>query len=248
MLAKHKNNNNKLFKDKELIRFMPGIHDVIKGAQYRQYQIGVISNNIANSATSGYKKDRLVFNSVMKAKTFTDFKPGNLSRTGNSFDIALANNGFYQVQTPNGIRYTRNGVFMLDSEKNLVNSNGDKVLGEGGPVNIDGNEMNVTDKGEVYVDGEYVDKLAVVDIPDPKFLKKEGDSLFVYDNQAKEAQGVSASQQIEVRQGYREESNVNPIEEMTKLIEASRLYESYLRAVQTYSDINTKLVNDVGRP
>ncbi len=229
-----------------------------------QKRHAVISDNIANLNSTGFKKDRQVYrtfgetmasvinNETLRSTNFkglhdsiyytptisnevviteevkTSFEQGDLRPTGNDFDVAIHGRGFFAVRTESGKdMYTRDGSFMLNSKRELVTGNGDKVLVYGGkekrgvPLVIDGNEVSILEDGAVKVDGSYVGKLRIVDFDNYDILKKRGKSLFEYLGDEKGIREVSS----DIRQGYLESSNVNAIDEMTEMLANTKHYE-----------------------
>ncbi len=223
-----------------------GIYEAIKGGFFAEQHMEIITNNLANADTAGFKKDTLTFDEVLKERLSTDMRPGSLNYTGNKLDVALGEKGFFKIQTDRGIRYTRNGSFLLDAGGMLVTHSGDSVLSNNGPIRIKGAEIVITASGDVIADGRHADTLSVVDFTRPGFLKKEGDSLYVYDDPNGEG-SIIDHDPISVQQGYIETSNVNPVEEMTRMIKALRAYESYTKVIQTFDEANSKLINEVGK-
>ncbi len=239
------------------------------GAMAYEKRMQVISNNLANINTSGFKKDKGHFqiidspdsikedlgkNSISKEKqqpplwlqfeTKTDFSAGPLKHTGNPLDLALEGDGFFCIKTEQGTQYTRNGNFSLDQDGTLVTMDGLSVLGEGGPINIEGNTFTVDIKGNISVDGSQIDTIKIVGFQNPDALKKTGNSLFaIADKNAVESKVEFTG----VSQGFIELSNVNAIRMMTEMIEVLRGYESYQKAIKTADEANAKAINDVGR-
>jgi flagellar basal-body rod protein FlgG len=239
------------------------------GAMAYEKRMQVISNNLANINTSGFKKDKghfqiidspdsinegLVKNSISKEKqqpplwlqfeTKTDFSAGSLKHTGNPLDLALEGDGFFCIKTEQGNQYTRNGKFSLDQAGTLVTMDGLPVLGEGGPIIIEGNTFSVDVKGNISVDGDLVDTIKIVGFQKQDALKKTGNSLFaIADKNTVETKAENTG----VSQGFIELSNVNAIRMMTEMIEVLRGYESYQKAIKTADEANAKAINDVGR-
>jgi flagellar basal-body rod protein FlgG len=172
----------------------------------------------------------------------TDFSSGTLRVTGNPFDLALMGDGFFAVQTPLGVRYTRQGAFSLSVNNTIVTSSGEPVLGESGPIRVDGKKVDITASGAVLVDGEEVDRLKIVRAEDPRRLVREGSSFF----RAEDA-NLQSTEDARVVQGSLEEANVNPIEAMTSLIDIQRQFEAYERAIRTMDSVTEKVVNEAGR-
>ncbi len=237
----------------------------------------VISNNIANIGTVGFKRETPVFASVIAplAKAYsiegtqeptggtaalpvptfiildelvTDFTAGITNVTGNPLDVAIQGEGFFQIKTPRGIRYTRNGSFTISPEGQLVTRNGNPVLGVGGELTLPPGIVSIDERGKVSVKSPgvdiatEVDSLALVKIKDPKRMKKVGDNLF-------ELVGAKAEEFLDgrVQQGALEGANVNPVEEMIAMIVALREYEASQRSIQTAEEIDFKSANQVGK-
>ena len=239
------------------------------GALAQEKRLAVLANNISNINTAGFKKDIGVFK-VLEANedvaanptaqdnsptqlnaplylqftATTDFSPGPLKKTDNPFDLAQEGNGFFCVQTPDGIRYTRNGHFTLDAQGLLVSRDGYTVIGNGGEISIDGQSFAVDIQGNISVDGAQVDKLRVVEFADPLVLEKVGDTLFA----ATDPDAIPENpEMIHVRQGFLELSNVDPVRMMTEMIEVLRGYESYQKAIRALDDASAKSINEVGQ-
>ncbi len=210
--------------------------------QERQYEL--ISNHLANADTTGFKGDILTFDQMMDAHINVDLTQGDIKSTGNALDLALTDKGFFKIQTPQGIKYTRNGNFMLNAVGNLVNQTGDLVLGDGGPINIDGTDVVVHENGDITVDGEIAGNLDIVFFNDPTLLEKDANSNFKYSGgEAGEIPPINLS----VKQGALENANVQTVKEMTKMIESHRTYETLQKLMHTFDEIDSKSINDVGR-
>lgn len=224
------------------------------GAMRQERRFQLISQNLSNVQTVGYKKDVPVFSSLFaqalehsggenREASVVSFQQGNLERTGNRLDLAIEGEGFFKVMTPNGIRYTRAGHFQLDRERKLTHAGRFPVLGRSGEISLNGNEVVVEKDGTIKLDGQVRDRIALVTFVDTTRLKKEGNNLFVLEapQEEKEVETVS------LLQGYLEQSNVNSIEEMVKLIDALRTYESCIKIIQSRDELNGKVVNELGR-
>lgn len=238
-----------------------GLYAALSGNLAAMRRLDVISNNLANANTAGFKGDRLQFESVLAANRrqpqtapndspvfsgeqfFTDYSQGPLRQTGNTLDVALDGDGFFVVNTPQGRAYTRQGNFHLDAGGRLVTSDGYEVLG-GGPITINGGRVDIDAKGAVMVDGTPVGTLDIVDFQKPYALQKTGDCLFV---PANPQETPTAATKTMVKQGILEESNVNVVSEMVRMIETSRYFDSCQKVVRSYDDITAKAANDLGR-
>ena len=224
---------------------VPGIYTLIDGSLVQKLRFSTISNNLANSNTNAFKKDIISFHQIltMKNNSTTDFTPGPIRYTGNQLDVALDGPGFFKVQSPRGMRYTRDGSFTLNGDQQLVTQSGDIVLGQSGPMKIDGGNVSIETGGAVVVGGAQVDRLVVVDFRKPQLLTKEGDSCYRYGGGEKD---IFPAEKVSVQNGYLEMSNVNPTEEMIKMVEALRVFESAQKAIQCMDESTSKMVNDAG--
>ncbi len=194
---------------------------------------------------------------VVVSGTHTQFNPGGLKVTDNPFDMALDGPGFFEVSTPNGIRYTKAGSFKLASDGKLVTSEGNPVLsaqadgGDSDPasryINLAGRDgqLHVNDQGEVYVGDDKVTNMSVVEFNDLKTVRKVGSLNF----ENKNPQGnppITAAKTV-IKQGMIETSNVNPVSEISNLIRANRMFEQDLKAMKTVSEMMQKETNEVGK-
>jgi len=222
-----------------------GIYNLIDGSLTQQLRFETVANNMANINTNGFKKDIISFNEALEMNSIskTDFMQGPVRHTGNELDVALDSKGFFKIQTGKGIRYTRDGAFTLDEKGTLVTLNGESVFGQNGPITIDGSKVTIGVDGQVQVDDESVDRLMVVDFENPQLLQKEGGSRYFYSGEEK---GISTVENVSVQQGYLESSNVNSTEEMIKMIETYRAFESVQKAIQSIDKVTDKMVNDYG--
>ena len=222
-----------------------GIYNLIDGSLTQQLRFETVANNMANINTNGFKKNIISFNEALEMNSISkaDFTQGPVRHTGNELDVALDSKGFFKIQTGNGIRYTRDGAFTLDENGTLVTLNGDSVLGENGPITIDGGQVTIGGDGQIQVDDESVDRLLVVDFENPQLLQKEGGARYFYSGEERE---ISTVQNIGVQQGYLESSNVNSTEEMIKMIETYRAFESVQKGIQSIDKVTDKMVNDYG--
>ncbi len=233
---------------------IPGIFNLIDASLKLQERFETISNNLANTGTNAFKKDIVSFKETFSRSkdniaftgskdSVTDFSPGSIRHTGNQLDVALMNHGFFKIKTPRGMRYTRDGSFTLSSEGVLLTKNGDTVLGQNGPVKINGSKVSIGSDGQIVVDKEPVEKLLVVDFEQTKFLTKEGGSYYLYSGEEKDIYTVD---NVNIQQNYIESSNVNSIQESIKMIETFRVFQSVQKAIQSIDQINNKMINEYG--
>ena len=179
---------------------------------------------------------------VMLDEVNTDFNQGHLITTSNPLDLAIRGEGFFQVQTPEGIRYTRDGSFSLSSNGYLVTKEGYYVLGENGPLQLlQTGDITISQQGEVFVNDEYIDRLNIVTFADLNQLQKQGDNLYFTDAVPEPLQDA------DVVQGALVGSNIRLVAEIVDLISAFRAYEANLMVFQTHDTTLDRAINDVGR-
>jgi flagellar basal-body rod protein FlgG len=226
-------------------KMISGIYTLIDGALVHQLRFETISNNLANLNTNAFRKDIISFSQALSMNyvSATDFTQGPVRHTGNDLDVALEGQGFFKIQTPKGIRYTRDGAFSLNVQGVLVTRNGDAVLGQNGPITISGGKVTIANDGQVSMDGTPGDKLMLVAFKRPQLLSKEGSSYYFHQGEENE---VFPAEETGVKQSYLEGSNVNPTAEMIKMIEAYRSFESAQKAIQTIDEVTSKMINDQG--
>lgn len=211
---------------------------------------------------------------------YTNFEQGSLQKTGRSLDVGMQGQGFFEVLTPSGIRYTRQGNFSISPEGVLVTVNGFPVLsstrglptrskvvdvtGQGVQQNGEGEDtgsykalppekrmirlqdakVTITEDGGMYQNGARVATISIEEFHENQWLEKSGNSYFRNTNPDNVRFGDVSSKLV---QGFVEGSNVNPVREMTKLIEVTRAYESHMQAIKTYQEVDARSVNDIAR-
>lgn len=237
-----------------------GMYSALSGNLSALRRLKVISNNLANASTAGFKADQIQFESVLaqvknptaeanqapaysSERFSTDFSPGTLQKTDNVLDVALDGEGFFVVNTPNGPAYTRQGNFHRGIGGKLVTADGYEVQGQNGSITLGSGKVQIGEGGQVSVDGVAVGTLSQVDFPKPYALNKVGNGLFV----PADPQAAPTASTTQMRQGFLEGSNVKVVVEMARMIEASRYFESCARAVRSYDDLASKAANDLGR-
>ncbi len=237
------------------------IYQAAAGALLQQMRLEMLSNNLANANTTGFKSDIPVFRlapeslspeaEVPSLKThsitppmeaITDFSSGAVVKTDNPLNVAIVGRGFFEVQTPDGPRYTRNGSFSINADGLLCTALGDPVMGQSGEITIDGGNIAIGELGEVFVDGQQVDVLKVVDFPEPYKLQKSGESFFVPDDLGQE---TILEDGFHIAQGFVESSNVNTIRTMTDMIETMRVFEAYQKVIQSSNETTARTVNEI---
>jgi flagellar basal-body rod protein FlgF len=195
-------------------------------------------------------------------EVFTQFEQGALMRTENQFDLALEGQGFFTVLTERGEKYIRNGSFTINDEGILMTHNGNPVLGENGIIKIQKHNFIVKENGEIVINRELsdeeivgqtqnewqdpvvIDRLKLVDFPYKRHLKKMGTSMFM---ETPESGPPIAPQNLKLRQGFLEKSNVNVVRGMVDMIEVQRSYEANQKSITTADSTLGRLINEVGR-
>lgn len=181
-------------------------------------------------------------NGAIHEENVINYEEGMLKETGHNFDFAIIGEGFFTVETPQGIRYTRNGSFTRNSNGEIVTMQGYRLLGQNGPIQVgDSIRIELDEDGIVYQDGDPLDTLRISIFQDKSQLTKEGDSFFTSDILPQQPA------QVTVRQGMLEGSNVQAVKEMLNLIEANRAYELSARLIQVNDALLGMAVGDVGR-
>lgn len=172
-----------------------------------------------------------------------DFGQGPLQMTDNPFDFAIEGEGFFQVQTPDGERFTRDGRFLRDAEGNLVTFQGYAVLSDSGqPIRLDAGEVMVTSEGLVLVNDEEVATLGVFTFEDPEVNLERTEGNLYTAITPPTGEGIGR-----VAQGYLEMSNANPTQIMAQLVEVARSYEAAQQMVQNQDELLGKTISILGR-
>ena len=229
-------------------------------------QLDVISNNIANVNTNGFKADKSLFEEylasgahednfsgkdrrvsyVQDRGTFRDFSQGAVQQTGNPLDVAIAGAGMFVVQAPGGERYTRDGNLQINSTGQLVTAGGNPVLGTSGPIVFQPTDHDIT----ISADGTITvqegtartdsirGKLRLVSFADAQKLLKQGDNLYAAGEGGAPAQDIKST----VRQGYVEKSNVSSVVEMSRMIEINRTYANVANMLSQEADLHKSAI------
>lgn len=227
-------------------------------------QMDVVANNLANMQTSGFKAASIVFEEyqmataemeaasrgdaivsyVVDRASFRDFGAGAMRQTGAPLDVAIGGDGFFTVQTPDGLRYTRDGSFKMDAEGQLVTASGHPVLGEAGPITFDPEDTGIVigRDGTVATSAGEKGRLRISAFDDVEMLEAEGGNLFADGGAA-----AVAAQDPRVMQGMLEGSNVAAVAEMTNMIEVNRAYQSFARMVEQTDELRRSTITTLSR-
>ena len=221
-----------------------------------QQLLDVVAHNLANISTNGYKREGAVFNDTLQRAMYADdgrylgklgtggwmqdhyvdMAVGSITTTGNPLDVAIQDTkGFFAVQTPNGVRYTRDGSFTLDKDKQLTTQDGLPVLdGSGREITLPVGPVEIDAAGNVSVSGQQVAKIGVYD----GTVTKMGEGLY-------QGASMKAMDAPRLQAGAIEGSNVNAIEEMIAMIQLNRIFEMAQRGAQSQDDMTQKLLSSI---
>ena len=197
-------------------------------------EMQIVANNIANAATTGFRSEGLIFSEYVKPMErgpsmsmgqgnvrSTSFVQGALTQTNGTFDLAIEGDGFFLIETPNGERLTRSGAFSPSAEGDLVTYDGLRVLDAGGaPIFVpQGSDIAISGDGTLSADGNPLGQIGIVRPIDSTQMVREDGVMFRADA------GFEPSETARVLQGFVENSNVNPIAQLARMIEVQRAYE-----------------------
>ncbi|MCX7993127.1 MAG: flagellar basal-body rod protein FlgF [Fimbriimonadales bacterium] len=237
-----------------------GLYVAAEGMAARQKAQDAIANNLANLNTTGFKADRPVFETVYERQLYrvqggqsqpvgelsagailrelyTDFRPGALMTTGNPLDLAVDGLGYFAIQTPQGVRYTRNGAFQLNAQGVLTTREGYPVLGTNNqPIQVPRNAtIQIGENGVVVANGAVVGQIQVAQGD----LLKDPEGYFVGTAQPLANPRIVA--------GVLEASNVNMVREMVSMIELIRAYETHQKAIHTHDETLGRAINELSK-
>ncbi len=233
-----------------------GIYVATAGAVAQSNALDATANNIANASTTGFHGDRVTFREALTAArspdvatvgagtTRVDGQAGALLPTGNPLDLALDGDGYFGVATPSGPCYTRAGNFQLDAARKLVTADGFALRDQSGaPITIppDAQTVAVAADGTVSADGAELGKLELVRFA-PAQVQRQGGTLFAATGRP------LAGDPPKVRSGMLESSNVNVVRGIVDLVKVSRTYESLMRVIQGYHDVESRAAQELGVP
>ncbi len=226
-------------------------------------QLDIIANNLANANTASFKRSDLAFVEYLVKPdangnpTFVkadgkvamvqdlgmvrDTGQGSLTQTGAPLDLAISGDAYFEVKTPDGARYTRLGRFQVDSGSQLVTSDGFAVQGEGGPIFVppDDGEIKIARDGTISSNGGILGKLRLLHFADEQGLRHDNAGLYIATT------APTSATDSEVVQGMVEESNVQPVVEITQLIAVMRNFEAAQKMVEAQDDLTRRVINTV---
>jgi flagellar basal-body rod protein FlgG len=233
-----------------------GLYTAATGMSASQRLLDVTANNLANVSTNAYKRDGIIFRDALEMNLsnegrqigqisygavsdglFTSFELGSISTTGNPLDVAINDQkGAFKIDIGNGQhRYTRDGAFRLNDQKQLVTRQGYLVMDQNdNPITIEGQEVGIANNGEVSVDGSVTATLGVYD----GTFVKQGQNLFL----SKDARPVDS---VSVQSKSIEGSNVNAVEAMVQMITISRAFDMAQKSVQQHDELSQRLIQSL---
>ncbi len=228
-----------------------------------RHELDIVANNIANADTAGFKVESLMLATQPQAPAVTldgpkpvkfvmdtgvarDFSQGGLHRTNNDLDLGIDGPGFFQVTTADGPRYTRDGRFRMDTTGKLTTQAGQPVLDDGGGeivIDPEKGPIAIAKDGTISQGQERIGKVGIVKFDTLSALEKTGDNLLRNSSN----QTAQPAPDTQVQQGMLEGSNVNPISEITRMIEVTRTYESVSNMMSSNADLSRTSISRLGK-
>lgn len=224
-------------------------------------RMNVVAHNSANALTAGFKREYLAAAHQFGGTQDTDFvtgmalpiipeqqilidhRPGVPRQTGNPLDIALLGEGYFEIRTDNGLAYTRQGAFKLDEQGYLVTQGGNRVVGTGGDIILTSSTPTIDRSGKIYENGKQVAQIKVVTFDSLSTLNNVGGGLMLPNGDITPHE----VQRMAVAQGQLESSNVDSTQEMVRLLETFRHFETSHRVLQAYDDMHDKALRNLGQ-
>src|SRR5450432_799933 len=229
------------------------------GMRARMESLDMLANNIANTETGGYKTDREFYSLYTSLdatgddpatlpvieKNYTDYSQGGMRMTSNPLDLGIQGKGFFAVDSPSGVSYTRNGNFQQTPAGKLVNADGYTVRSTSGkPITLDpALPVEVAAYGTITQSGQIGGKVAVLDFPNQGDLVKQGNTLF----RPADPKTTPVAASAEVQQGRLESSNVGNSESVVRLVSVMRQFDMLQKAVHIGQQMNLKAISDVAK-
>jgi flagellar basal body rod protein FlgG len=210
------------------------------GSMEEQRHLDIISNNIANSNSPGFKKDSIQFSDVLGEVSYTSMAQGPIRETGHNLDVALSGDGFLSVKSDQGTLYTRAGNLTVNAKKQLITQDGWPVLAKNNPITLENPAaLRISEEGQVFDGNNQLGSLDIVQFTPDASLKKTQNGYF--EPQTAGAQPVKAKD-CTVHQGSLEGPNFNPVEEMARMVETMRNYETYQKTMQSTQNLDSQLI------
>jgi flagellar basal-body rod protein FlgF/flagellar basal-body rod protein FlgG len=238
-----------------------GSYAACAGLLARSQQLDLVAQDLANANTAGYRSLQTTFQSALAKSTAAESgdwsaslnsfgvlgeprvtrTAGNLESTGNPLDLAVEGDAFFAIQTPSGVRYTRDGQFTVSAKRTLVSREGYAVLGEQGAIIVPSGPLSVSKDGTVSVDGAVAGKVQLAQFPASAALRAEGSTYY-----SAPPGSAAAAVNSSIRQGMLESSNVNAATSAVQLIALQRTAQMLQRAMTTFhSDFDRIAAQDL---
>lgn len=242
-----------------------GIYTAYSGLKAQMETLDTLANNLANVNTTGFKEQRAFYrlldasgempgtqslqNAVNQHVSLEgaalNLEDGSLAASGRDLDLALVGPGFLAVQTPGGVRYTRDGNLQANRQAQLVTTGGYQVLGERGPITLPPGSLDISERGEVFVNHQFLDRLKLVSFDNTSDLTREGRSLFAARPGAQEPK---PAQSVSVHQRFLEQSNVSPVLSTVRMVEIMRHFEAIQKGLNLISNVmDSKSIEKLSR-
>jgi flagellar basal-body rod protein FlgF/flagellar basal-body rod protein FlgG len=239
-----------------------GFYAACSGLIARTQTLELAANNLANTNTTGYRSQQPTFQTLLAQSTLTglnrygtavndygvvggsrlDQTQGSLQSTGSSLDVGVEGPGYLTVQTPDGVRYTRNGNLKLSKDRQLLTNAGDPVLNmQGQAIRVPEGEVSISGDGTISVGGALAGRIRVVEFSNDTPMTQVGNGYYNAPSAA-----ATPAKSSNLRQGMLESSNVNPVAAAVGLISLQRNAEMLTRAMSTFhNDLNRMAVEDL---
>lgn len=220
-----------------------GYYSAALGSLEQEKRLDVIANNLSNAGTAGFKKDAVHFKNYLDQSTYSRLSQGRVHQTDNPLDVALDGEGYFRVQSDQGVLFTRAGNLTRNRNNALVTQEGWPVLGKnGGPITLETSDIRIEQNGQVFDGDDAVDTLDIVKFPPDTKLEKARNGLF------KPPQGVNPIPAMEctVQQGALEDANFEMVSEMTQMIETMRVFEAYQKTLQFHDQLDSQITSKLG--
>jgi len=235
-----------------------GIYSALSGMQVRLDDLDRVASDLANVGTNGYKGERTSVSAaeravfarqldsaidVMAQGKMVDFRSGALTTTGRDLDVAIDGTGFLVVQTPDGLRYTRDGALSRRGDGTLTTRDGFPVMGEDGPIKLGNETVKIAEDGEIREGAKLAGRLKVVTFNAPTDIERESGARF------RAAPGVTPEKSdARIVGGSLEAANISVVDRMAALTEISRAFEGLQRGISVLAnDIDGRAISEFGR-
>ena len=227
-----------------------GMTSAASALQMLERRQQVLANNLANSATRGFKSEsvfsRMVGDAIAATDSAVDLTSGPLTETRSALDIAVEGEGFFVTSTPGGERLTRGGSFHISPDRKLVDERGNPVLGDEGEITMPASIglIEIDKDGTIKSNGKQVARLRMETVATGTNLQHEGGTQFLPDS----SRAAIAPDARRVKQGYVEESNVNTLTAMTAMLDVLHRYGAVQKTISTLDAARGIAVTELAKP